>query len=298
MCCPYSPSRTTVRHAHHEEGRVQHNVNKSDRDRLVVDNLPLVGYLVAQVCSGATHLSRDDLAQAGAMALVKAANSFDAARGVPFGAYARERILGGIKDEMRGMDWAKRTTRHAITQANATRETLQTALGRAATVDEIAGAMGIDRAAAREALDYADRSVASIDTGIADFLENQDDLPDEQLIVNERLTYLRSALGALPERMRYIITEVYLNDRPIGDIADELGVTHSAVSQQRTEAINLMRSGMGLYDPESIDVAAAEARLSTSRRTSFLDAFTQSLSTNTAVPEARFPINHTGVVTG
>jgi len=39
-------------------------VNRNERNALVVENLPLVGYLVSDLCSRATHLSRDDLASA------------------------------------------------------------------------------------------------------------------------------------------------------------------------------------------------------------------------------------------
>ena len=40
-------------------------MNRNERNALVVENLPLVGYLVSDLCSRATHLSRDDLASAG-----------------------------------------------------------------------------------------------------------------------------------------------------------------------------------------------------------------------------------------
>ena len=46
-------------------------MNKTERNAMVVQNLPLVGYLVSEVCARATHLSRDDLASAGALALVQ-----------------------------------------------------------------------------------------------------------------------------------------------------------------------------------------------------------------------------------
>ena len=67
-------------------------MNRNERNALVVENLPLVGYLVSDLCSRATHLSRDDLASAGSVALVQAADAYDATTGVPFGAYARTQI--------------------------------------------------------------------------------------------------------------------------------------------------------------------------------------------------------------
>ncbi|MET1016487.1 MAG: flagellar biosynthesis protein FliA, partial [Leifsonia flava] len=45
-------------------------MNRIERNALVVENLPLVGYLVSELCGRATHLSRDDLASVGAIALI------------------------------------------------------------------------------------------------------------------------------------------------------------------------------------------------------------------------------------
>ena len=80
--------------------------NREERNRLVEANLPLVGYLARDLHARATHVSLEELASVGALALVTAADAFDPALGVPFGAYARRRILGAFADEMRSMDWA------------------------------------------------------------------------------------------------------------------------------------------------------------------------------------------------
>jgi RNA polymerase sigma factor for flagellar operon FliA len=43
---------------------------------------------------------------------------------------------------------------------------------------------------------------------------------------------------------------VYFDERPVKEIAEELGVTHSAVSQQRSEAIRLLRDALDRYFAE------------------------------------------------
>ena len=43
---------------------------RTERDALVRDNLAIVGYLVNEVARKATHVSRDELASAGALGLV------------------------------------------------------------------------------------------------------------------------------------------------------------------------------------------------------------------------------------
>ena len=69
-------------------------MNRVERNEMVTQHLPLVGYLVSDLCSKASHLSRDDLASAGAIALITSADSFDPDLGVPF-AYTWSCYLGG-----------------------------------------------------------------------------------------------------------------------------------------------------------------------------------------------------------
>ena len=253
-------------------------VNRTDRNATIVANLPLVGYLVSTVMASATHLSRDDLAQAGSIALVLAVEQFDPERGVPFGAYARERIIGAIKDEMRADDWAKRTTRTTIRVTLATKETLTAQLGRTPTVSELAGALGVDRQSASDALAMAERTVSTLDTGIAESIASSVALPDEELVVAERMEYLRAAVASLPERLRHVVTEIYLAGRSVGELAEELGVTHSAVSQQRSEAVSLMRSAFARFYEESLVTPhpTEPARLP-ARHRAYLAAFAESI---------------------
>jgi RNA polymerase sigma factor for flagellar operon FliA len=225
-------------------------MNRRERNEMVVQNLPLVGYLVTKVCAGATHLSRDDLAQAGSVALVKAVDAWDPDRGIPFGAYARERIVGAIKDEMRSSDWASRGVRTTIKNTLAVQDFLTAELGRTPTVDELAGALGVDRETAADGLNLASRTIATLDGTTAANLAGDVVLTEDSVVHSERITYLTAAVRALPDRMRLIVTMIYLDDHTVGEVAQELGVTHSAVSQQRAEAIRLLRDGLKLHYPD------------------------------------------------
>ncbi|MFC5502369.1 sigma-70 family RNA polymerase sigma factor [Lysinimonas soli] len=251
-------------------------MDRSERNALVVENLPLVGYLVSEVWGRATHLSRDDLASAGAVALITAADAFDPELGVPFGAYARRRVLGAFADEMRSSDWATRTIRHRIREVLQVKETLTAALGRDTTVDEVASALGVDRATAAEALADASRSISSLDESVGDLLAAEMSSPEDALVTAERAGIVRAAVEALPERMRYIVTEIYFNDRTVKELAEELGSTHSAVSQQRSEGIRLLRDGLETHYAD--DAAAQQvpnSRIAESRRTAYLARLAQ-----------------------
>lgn len=241
-----------------------------ERNRLIVENLPLVGYLASETHARATHIPREDLASVGALALVTAADAFDASLGVPFGAYARRRILGAFADEMRSMDWASRGVRRRIKETLAVSDTLAAALRRAPTVAEIATAMATSEQEVIEALADAARSVSSLDDGRDLDLVADVPLPEESAVVAERRTVLEHAVAALPERMRLIIRAVYIEERPVKDVAEELGVSHSAVSQQRAEAVRLLRDAMERYFDESGE-APVTSRVSTTVRDAFFE---------------------------
>jgi RNA polymerase sigma factor for flagellar operon FliA len=246
-------------------------VNRSERNRLVVDNLPLVGYLVSEVWAKARHLSRDDLASAGSLALITSADAFDPALGVPFGAFARRRIIGAFADEMRSNDWATRMARRRIKETRQVQDTLSAALGRSATVDEVAAALGVDRESAAAGMADAERTLTTLDDTTAEFLVADTVLPEESLLSAERLAYLRAAVVALPERMRLIVEQVYFEDRSVKEIAADLGITHSAVSQQRTEAIKLLRDGLGTHYADDAEATyVPESTIAPARRSAYL----------------------------
>jgi RNA polymerase sigma factor for flagellar operon FliA len=82
--------------------------------------------------------------------------------------------------------------------------------------------------------------------------------PDQVLVQRERLAYLVDAVSTLPERLRMVVTAYFFEERPMQEIAAELGVTESRVSQLRAEALILLRDGMNAHlDP---DVLPAEPR--------------------------------------
>lgn len=251
------------------------DVNRTERNALVVDNLPLVGYLVSDLCARATHLSRDDLASAGALALVTAAGAFDPTLGIPFGAYARTRIVGAFADEMRASDWATRSARKRIKETLSVQESLTAALGRTPGVDEIAQALGVERETAVAALSDASRTVTALDDTTAEFLVSDLASPEDAAVAGEQSTYLRASVAALPERMRYVVEAIYFDDRSVKEVAEELGITHSAVSQQRSEAIRLMREGMATHYSEDGDPAMIEAKTSQARRSAYLARLAQ-----------------------
>src|SRR5690242_19102732 len=107
-------------------------------------HLPLVGYAVSEMQHRVPPtVSRDELASAGSLALVLAAQAYDPQTGVPFARYASLRIKGALVDELRSMDWASRGARQRVRELAATSERLTSVLKRKPTREELANAMGV-----------------------------------------------------------------------------------------------------------------------------------------------------------
>ncbi len=225
---------------------------------LVIENLPLVGYHVNATLSRVpSYVSRSDLASAGAFALVKAAKAYDPTTGVPFARYASLRIKGALIDELRGMDWVSRGARRRARRLSEVADELTATLGRAPSRTELAEATGMAVEEIDAARSDADVRVVSIDAYngvIADSVVAVGAGPEESLLTSERLQYLRAGVAALPERMRYVVEELFFHDRPVVELADELGVTQSRISQLRTAALSMLKDGMNAsLDPDLLE---------------------------------------------
>lgn len=228
-------------------------------EALVREHLPLVGHAVRSAMARVpNHVHRDELASAGSLALVLAAQKYDDSHGVPFPAYATTRIRGAILDELRGMDWASRSVRRRAREVEEVRARLAGDLGRPVTDAEVAQVLGIgvDELVSHQA-DLSRAMVASLSEmqagGMDDLLPSGGPTPHEVVEHRERLAYLQDAVAKLPERLRAVVEGYFLHDRPMTVIAEELGVTQSRVSQLCAEALSLLRDAMNsALDPELV----------------------------------------------
>jgi RNA polymerase sigma factor for flagellar operon FliA len=220
---------------------------------LVRDNMPLVGHLVREMLFKVpAHVHRDDLASAGYAALVTAARGFDAGRGIPFGRFAAVRVRGALLDELRGMDWASRSVRARARRADVARQELTAKLGRTPSPQELAGLLGVGVSELSSVDDDVQRaavlSLQGFTAGAAEDMVAESSLnPEEMLLHRERIGYLHDAVAVLPERLRFVVEASYLQERPLAEVAAELGVTESRVSQLRTEALALLKDGLGRH---------------------------------------------------
>lgn len=262
-------------------------------EALIVQHMALVGHIVRETLARVpSHVDRDDLSSAGLAALVQAAHAFDPARGVPFPRYAATRIRGAIVDELRSIDWASRLVRRRARELDATRTALATSLGRPATDAEVASAAGLSLEEVTSNGDDVARAQvlslhASEDSSLGESLVSSTPSPEALAEHAERLTYLAEAVAELPERLRVVVEQYFLHERPMAEIAATLGVSESRVSQIRAEALVLLRDALNHeLEPELLAPHARPNGCAAQRR----EAYFAAVATRHSAGVRRLPV--------
>ncbi|MFN8034904.1 MAG: sigma-70 family RNA polymerase sigma factor [Acidimicrobiia bacterium] len=220
-------------------------------EELVREHLPLVHYAVAEMANRIpSHVSRNDLVSAAMLGLAQAARTFDPSRGIAFDRYAGTRIRGALLDELRGLDWASRSVRAQARSMHAVTETLTAKLGRAPSKAEVAQELGVEASTLDKLVDDVHRATMLnyeslvLDDSAESILPSGTASPEETLVARERQAYLTDAVAALPERLRHVVVGYFFEERSMQELADELGVSESRISQLRAEALLLLKDGI------------------------------------------------------
>jgi RNA polymerase sigma factor for flagellar operon FliA len=249
-------------------------------DELVREHLPLVHHVVADVVGRVPrHIPRDELTSAALFGLVQASQSYDPARGVTFERYARRRMQGALLDDLRSRDWASRGVRSQARRIRTVTDELTVTLGRIPSTEEAGAAAGLTAAEVGRLNDDVHRAtVLNYDSVFRDS-EDCDALsapgadPGEVILRRERKAYLLDAVAALPERLRTVIVGCFFEERAMLDLAQELGVTESRVSQMKAEALALLREGMDAQlEPEKVEAGGAETGRVARRKAAYFAA--------------------------
>ena len=248
-------------------------------NELAEAHLPLVAHLVRETMARVpSHVDRDDLRSAGLVALVKASRSFDESRGVAFGAYAASRIRGALLDELRSVDWASRSVRRKSREIEETRQRLASAMGQFPDDVTVDKALGIEvEEIVKTEKDVARAGVTSLDAGtempLAELVRSGEPGPEAALEMAERLEYLTAAIAELPERLRLVVEGYFLEERPMAELDEELGVKESRISQIRAEALVLLKDALNAaLAPELVQPHARPGGVVARRRDAYVAA--------------------------
>src|SRR4051812_751298 len=249
-------------------------------EQLVRDHLALVHYAVAEMATKVPrHVSRDDLVSAGMAGLAQAARSFDPERGISFDRYASTRIRGSLLDELRDRDWASRSVRSKARKVTAASDELTGKLGRVPSNEEVADHLGIEVKTVDSISEDVHRAVVlNYDSMLAqgdaeEVMPSDLRSPDTVIVDRERRAYLLDAIQALPERLRLVVIGYFFEERSMQDLAEELGVSESRISQMRAESLLLLRDGMNSQlDPEAMPEEAKPSPRVARRRAAYYAA--------------------------
>jgi len=215
---------------------------------------PLVRHVVERVAATLPrNVEHEDLYSAGVLGLLDAHGKFDARKGVKFETYAVWRIKGAVLDQLRALDWVSRSMRRKARNLDGVTRALDQRLGRAATEDELARELRMNRGEFYRLLDHVRGAVlVSLDESRSnDDQENTtlgEHLPDPHAVdvdvqleeQQTRLVLLRT-LDLLPEQERLVVALYYYERMTLKEIGRTLGISESRVSQVHTRAMSRLR---------------------------------------------------------
>lgn len=216
--------------------------DKGERDRLVVDNMPLVWSMVGRFSSSGKD--KEELFQIGMIGLMQAIDRFDTTYDVRFSTYAVPLILGEIRRFLRDDNPIK--VSRTIAEHRKQIQTLQQGQ-EDISVDQIVEKTGLTREDVVLAMASA-RPVTSIyetayDSGesqvlLVDQLEGKEK-PMEEEVVEEQILAL--AMQALSAEEKNLIQMRFFENMTQTEIAGRLGMTQVQVSRREKKILQKMR---------------------------------------------------------
>jgi len=230
---------------------------RGGRDELLVRHLPLVRQVVQRLAvRKPPHIDIDDLVSWGIVGLLDAIKKYDPGKEASFATYAQFRIRGAILDHLRSLDWVPRSVRQKASLLERTCHSLENQLGRLATEEEIAAALGMSLQEYQCLLSkVGEMCLFSLeDLGFGSGEErlrkgrNTEALDGEDplavLLTQERIDIVADAIGRLPERERLVVTLYYHEELTMKEVGAVLGLTESRVSQVHSQAMLRLRGNL------------------------------------------------------
>jgi RNA polymerase sigma factor FliA len=225
-------------------------VEAAERARLVEGHLDLAKKAVALVFRRVSqHVELDELVALANAGLAEAAQRFDADRGVAFSTFAWYRVQGAIIDGLRKQTLLPRRAWAKLVALRAASEYLENRGERERGAEQ----RGANRAERADALASVQSALSAIRTMYVTSLEAlRDDAgfeaadelaagADERLDTARLAAKLRTALAALPERERALVTKHYWEGKNLLEAGAELGISKSWASRLHAQAVERLR---------------------------------------------------------
>lgn len=229
------------------------------REQLILQYAPLVRYVVGRLAvTLPPSMDPEDLYGYGVIGLIHAVERFVPERGVKFETFAISRIRGAIIDELRSQDWVPRSVRSRAREVATVLRELETRLGRPASEEELAKAMGISSEDLAHLLGEATSPFLSLDQMVQagedgqhltwlDMMEDERPGPVAILEESEFREKLAEAIDHLPEREKLLLSLYYQEGMTLKEIGAILKVSESRVCQLHTQATLRLRNVINGY---------------------------------------------------
>ena len=202
------------------------------RDRLILDNVDYVRKILSTITAGLPkHYDKENLEQAGVVALVETAKSFEPTRGVSFRTYCFPRIRGAIIDEMRKNSPVPQKMLEDIKQVKTAHERLASPV----TPEQLAVETGLGNERILKVLEAMRFSkpqnwndlYCTIHSG----WRSGEEQPGAQIESRELKKLLADCIQKLPERERLVLVMYYTEDLTLAEIGSVIDISESRVSR-------------------------------------------------------------------
>jgi len=228
--------------------------DREARAELICEFLPLVHYVFGRMSVYLPRvLDEQDLIAAGVIGLISAVNDFDIDRGIEFTTFAVPRVRGAILDELREHDWVPRTARRRAAELDAAMAQSRETPDGEADLEKTARLLGVSRAelgklmtrtqpVAFVPLEHPHTGEEDGTMEVAQILADESSQdPGVEVELHDQCRALGDALTGLPGTERNVIEQYYFGQRMQKDIAKELRVSRSRVSQIHNHAVSTLR---------------------------------------------------------
>ena len=193
--------------------------------------------------------SLEDLTQVALLGLLRAAERYDSARGVPFAVFATTTIRGELKHHLRDRSWAVRPPRRVqdlyLRLQDAVAD-LNQELGRPPTVGEIGDRVAASVEDVAEAVEAGTlRKLTSLDSTAGDddrTISGRLPANDRGIeAVDERLAVTR-LLAQLPERQRRMVRLRFIDGLTQSEIAERMCLSQAHVQRLLVRSLHHLRA--------------------------------------------------------
>jgi RNA polymerase sigma factor for flagellar operon FliA len=236
-------------------------VSEKEKEQIVEQFQPRVKYYASRYAFYLpAELSIEDLVSAGIIGLLEAIERYDPSLNASLSTFADFRIRGAIIDEVRSMQWASKDARKKLDEAKNAYALLEKELNRTATDEEVAEKLNISldelyktlsTAGTMHMVNLEDLGMINNEGDSMDILECISDRDGKDIIdelnLKELRTTLGSAIDALPEKERVVLTLYYYEELTMKEIGKVLDISESRVCQLHGKALLKLRAVMGNF---------------------------------------------------